>query len=416
MRKYIVGGFVRDTLLNRRSSDRDWVVVGADVDGMLNAGFKRVGAAFPVFLHPVTNEEYALARREVKTGARHGDFAFDFSKDITLDEDLTRRDFTVNALVMNEDGALVDTALSARALDDLKNRRLDIVDEAHFAEDPLRVFRAARYAAVLNFTMTPRTFDACRKLTQNGAVNFISKERIYAEFVKAFKEFAGGAFFQNLHDLGALAAYAPALERLFSCLENPRFHPEGTSGGHTASALKWLDAHLPALDFDAAARETVYWSVLLHDIGKTQTAPDLYPHYYGHDEAGARMMTRGFFDSLKLPSRVSKAARFVCVNHMRRFYFNEMRPMKKLRLIREAFAATDGRPEIFIAACFADALCNAENEPFLEDFKAQTAYFKQVFDVSNAVRLSQKDIEKTAPQNRSVLLERRRLEAVGDLL
>ena len=144
MRKYIVGGFVRDTLLNRRSSDRDWVVVGADVDGMLNAGFKRVGAAFPVFLHPVTNEEYALARREVKTGARHGDFAFDFSKDITLDEDLTRRDFTVNALVMNEDGALVDTALSARALDDLKNGRLDVVDEAHFAEDPLRVFRAAR--------------------------------------------------------------------------------------------------------------------------------------------------------------------------------------------------------------------------------------------------------------------------------
>ena len=416
MRKYIVGGFVRDTLLNRRPNDRDWVVVGAGVDEMTAAGFKRVGAAFPVFLHPDTNEEYALARREVKTGERHGDFAFDFSKDITLDEDLTRRDFTVNALVMNEDGALVDTALSARALNDLKNRRLDVVDEAHFKEDPLRVFRAARYAAVLGFDLTPRTLDACRELVRNGAVNFISKERIYAEFVKAFKKFAGGAFFQNLHDLGALAAYSSALEALFSCRENPQFHPEGNSGGHTASALKWLDAHLPALGFDSQAQETVYWSVLLHDIGKTQTDPRLWPHHYGHDAAGAQMLTRGFGDSLKLPSRVRKAARFVCAEHMRRFYFNEMRPMKKLRLICEAFAATDGRPEIFIAACLADALCNAQSEPFADAFSAQMTYFKRIYAAAGKVRLSPKDIEKTALQNRSALLERRRLEAVERLL
>jgi len=128
------------------------------------------------------------------------------------------------------------------------------------------------------------------------------------------------------------------------------------------------------------------------------------------------MLTRGFGDSLKLPSRVRKAARFVCAEHMRRFYFNEMRPMKKLRLICEAFAATDGRPEIFIAACLADALCNAQSEPFADAFSAQMTYFKRIYDAAGKVRLSQKDIEKTAPQNRSALLERRRLEAVERLL
>ena len=224
MKRYIVGGYVRDKLLGKTPQDRDWVVVGATEAEMSAAGFQRVGAGFPVFLHPETKEDHALARKDIKTGKGHRGFTFDFSKDVTLDEDLMRRDFTVNCLVMDEAEKLVETGISERALRDLENSSLDIVDAAHFGEDPLRAVRAARFAATLGFSMTERTRTECVRLAESGELATLPAERFYAEFIKAFDAKAGGAFVENLHELKALNAYCSALEELFSCPEKVKYH------------------------------------------------------------------------------------------------------------------------------------------------------------------------------------------------
>lgn len=151
MQKFVVGGYVRDFILKRNPSDKDWVVVGSTVEEMLSKGFKQVGSRFPVFLQPETNEEYALARKEIKSGNSHQDFQFVFTPDITLEEDLQRRDFTINALVMDENHNLVENEFTKRALSDIENKTLDLVDPNHFSEDPLRIIRAIRFAAVLGF-------------------------------------------------------------------------------------------------------------------------------------------------------------------------------------------------------------------------------------------------------------------------
>ena len=415
MKRYIVGGYVRDKLLGKSPQDRDWIVVGATEAEMLSAGFRRVGAGFPVFLHPDTKEEHALARKDIKTGAGHRGFVFDFSPDVTLDEDLLRRDFTVNCLVMDEAENLVETALSERALNDLKNRFLDIVDAGHFGEDPLRAVRAARFAATLGFSMTERTRAECRRIAESGELSALPAERFYAEFIKAFDAKAGGAFVKNLHDLKALPAYCPALETLFTCPEKIKYHPEGNTGGHVVNALKWLDRNIDFFNLNKQDRQVVYWSVLLHDIGKPLTDPAEFPRHVGHDKLGADLLTTDFCARLKLPSFTAKLCRFVCGNHMRFHRFPEMRKATKFDLIFDIYKKTDDKPVLFLIACLADRYCNRFDDGWKKDFADILSVISAVYEKASAIRLSAEEIAVTPPEKRAEALRQKRLNAIDEI-
>ncbi len=412
MKRYIVGGYVRDKLSGKFPQDRDWVVVGATEAEMLAAGFQRVGAGFPVFLHPDTKEEYALARKDIKTGTGHRGFAFDFSQDVTLDEDLMRRDFTVNCLVMDEAENLVETAFSERALNDLKNRVLDIVDINHFGEDPLRAVRAARFAATLGFSMTERTRAECVRIAELGELSSLPAERFYAEFIKAFKENAGGAFMENLHDLKALNAYCPALESLFSCPEKVKYHPEGHTGGHVVNALKWLDRNIGFFDLNGQDGLSLYWAVLLHDIGKPLTDPADFPRHVGHDKLGADLLRTDFCARLRLPSFTAKLCRFVCENHMRFHHFPEMRKAKKFDFIFDIYKHTDNKPALFLIACLADRYCNRTDDGWQKDYADFISFISAVYEKASAIRLIAEEIAAFPPEKRADALRQKRLETI----
>ena len=412
MKRYIVGGYVRDKLLGKSPQDRDLVVVGATEKEMLAAGFLRVGAGFPVFLHPETREEHALARKDIKTGEGHRGFAFDFSPDVTLDEDLLRRDFTVNCLVMDENENLVETALSERALRDLKNRSLDIVDACHFGEDPLRAVRAARFAATLGFEMTERTRAECRRIAESGELSSLPAERFYAEFIKAYDAKAGGAFVENLHDLKALSAYCPALETLFTCPEKIKYHPEGNTGGHVVNALKWLDRNIDFFDLSKQDGQAVYWSVLLHDIGKPLTNPAEFPSHVGHDKLGADLLKADFCARLKLPSFTAKLCRFVCENHMRFHRFSEMRKATKFDLIFDIYKKTDDKPVLFLIACLADRCCNCDDDNWQKEFADVFKIISAIYERASAVRLTEGEIASLPPEKRAEALRQKRLNEV----
>ncbi|MBR4127509.1 MAG: HD domain-containing protein [Alphaproteobacteria bacterium] len=416
MKRYIVGGYVRDKLSGKSPQDRDWVVVGATEAEMLAAGFQRVGAGFPVFLHPDTKEDHALARKDIKTGAGHRGFAFDFSKDVTLDEDLLRRDFTVNCLVTDESENLIKTALNERALRDLENRTLDIVDINHFAEDPLRAVRAARFAATLGFKMTERTRAECVRMADSGELSFLPAERFCAEFIKAFDAKSGGAFVENLHDLKALSAYCPALESLFSCPEKVKYHPEGHTGGHVVNALKWLDRNIDSFDLNKQDRQSVYWAVLLHDIGKPLTDPAEFPRHIGHDKLGADLLRTDFCARLKLPSFTAKLCRFVCENHMRFHHFPEMRKATKFDFVFDIYKRTDDKPMLFLIACLADRYCNRTGDGWRKDFKDALGFISTVYEQASAIRLTAEEIDALPPEKRAEALRQKRLAALSDFL
>ena len=416
MKRYIVGGYVRDKLLGKSPQDRDWVVVGATETEMIEAGFQRVGAGFPVFLHPDTKEDHTLARKDIKTGVGHRGFTFDFSKDVTLDEDLLRRDFTVNCFVMDEAENLVETSLSERALRDLKNRSLDIVDSDHFGEDPLRAVRAARFAATLGFEMTERTRAECVCLTESGDFSSLPAERFYAEFIKAFDAKAGGAFLENLHDLKALTAYCPALEALFSCPEKLQYHPEGHTGGHVVNALKWLDRNIDFFNLNKQDRQSLYWAVLLHDIGKPLTDPADFPRHVEHDKLGAELLKTEFCARLKLPSFTAKLCQFVCGNHMRFHHFPEMKKAKKFDFVFDIYKRTDNKPALFLIACLADRYCNRSAADWKTDFTESFNFVSAVYEKASAVRLTAEEIASFSPEKRAEALRQKRLAVLSNIL
>ena len=416
MKRYIIGGYVRDKLLGKTPQDRDWVVIGSTEKEMLENGFQRVGAGFPVFLHPDTKEEYALARKDIKTGNGHRGFSFDFSPKVTLDEDLMRRDFTVNCLVMNKEESLVETGLSKRALNDLKNRTLDIVDINHFGEDPLRVIRAARFAATLGFDMTEQTQAECVRLAESEELFTLPAERFYAEFVKAFEKKAGGAFIENLHGLKALKPYCSELETLFSCPEKVQYHPEGNTGGHVVNALKWLDRNIDFFKLTKEEQVALYWAVLLHDIGKPLTDPKEFPRHIGHDKLGADLLRTDFCARLKLPSFTAKLCRFVCENHMRFHHFPEMRKATKFDLIFDIYKKTDNKPVLFLIACLADRYCNRTDDGWQKDFTDVFNVVSAVYKQVSAIRLTELEIATIPPEKRAETLRQKRLSALLDTL
>ena len=265
-RTYLVGGAVRDQLLGLPVRDRDYLVVGATPDYLLSQGFKQVGADFPVFLHPVTGEEYSLARKERSTGKGYGDFVVDFSPDVTLEEDLSRRDLTINAMARDEKGVLHDPFGGA---DDLDRMKLRHVSDA-FSEDPIRILRVARLLARMpKFHADQKTLLIMENMVVGGLLNEVTAERVWKETASALMEDRPDRYFLTLRRIGALHAVFPEIEALFGIPQNPTYHPEIDTGLHTILALS------------ITAREgcslPVRFAALVHDLGKALTPREELP-------------------------------------------------------------------------------------------------------------------------------------------
>ena len=343
---YLVGGAVRDRLLGRPATERDYVVVGAAPDELLALGFRPVGKDFPVFLHPGSGEQYALARTERKTGPGYYGFATRFSPDVTLEEDLARRDLTINAMALTESGAVVDPHGGQR---DLAARVLRHVSPA-FVEDPLRVLRVARFAArfaPLGFTVAPETLALMRGIVAGGELAALVPERVWVETARALGEDRPQVYFEVLRECGALAAVFPELDALFGVPQPPKWHPEIDTGVHTMQVL----AVAALLSPDTIVR----FAALMHDIGKGLTPREQWPRHIGHEEAGARLIEQ-VAGRLRVPNEHRDLAVLVARHHARVHRVAGQRPGTVLEL----FEATDAfrRPErfqSFLLACEADA-------------------------------------------------------------
>lgn len=346
MKTYLVGGAVRDRLLGRPVGERDWVVVGACPEDLLAQGFKPVGKDFPVFLHPKTREEYALARTERKTAPGYHGFQIQADADVTLEQDLLRRDLTVNAMAMDDEGRLIDPYGGAA---DLEARWLRHVSPA-FAEDPVRILRLARFAAryaPLGFRVAPETRDLMRGMVVAGEVDALVPERVWAELSRALAEPTPVAFFQVLRDCGALDRLFPEIARLFGVPQPARYHPEIDTGVHTFMVLEQAAALSP--------EPRVRFAALTHDLGKGLTPADEWPSHRGHEERGIAPLD-GLCERMRVPNAFRRLAERVMRYHGHVHRAKELRPATLVDTLHclEAWRQSDAFDE-FLLACEADA-------------------------------------------------------------
>ncbi|MBF0585237.1 MAG: multifunctional CCA addition/repair protein, partial [Magnetococcales bacterium] len=342
---YRVGGSVRDLLLGLPAPDRDWVVVGETPQSMLARGFSQVGADFPVFLHPESKEAYALARQERKTGPGYLGFTAQFAPTVTLEADLARRDLTINAMAMDQEGQIIDP-FGGRV--DLQNRLLRHVSPA-FSEDPLRVLRVARFLARfwdLGFRVADETLTLLTRLAHSGELQTLSVERVWQETYKALTAHNPLAFFDLLQQCGALSVLFPELAALIGVPQPVQYHPEGDVWQHTRLVL--------ARATELSDSPTVRFAALLHDLGKAATPPHEWPHHYGHEERSAELIHR-LCDRLRIPNAFRNLALATACHHMRCHRLLEMTPNKVVRLLLQlkAFQKPDFFEEVLLA-CQAD--------------------------------------------------------------
>jgi tRNA nucleotidyltransferase (CCA-adding enzyme) len=346
MRTYLVGGAVRDKLLERPVTDHDHVVVGARPDELLALGYKPVGKDFPVFLHPESNEEYALARTERKTGHGYHGFAMHADPSVTLEQDLARRDLTINAIAEDEQGRLVDPY---GGVQDLEQRILRHVSPA-FVEDPVRLLRVARFAArfaPLGFTVAEETMSLLQQMVRDGEVDHLVPERVWAETRNALAEAQPSAFLQVLREAGALAVLFPEVDALYGVPQRAEFHPEIDTGIHLEMTL------------DAAARlapgnDLVGFCAFTHDLGKALTPKGELPRHHGHEQLGVAPL-RALAGRLKVPTEYAELAEQVCREHLNAHRALELKPATVLKLLTSLDALR--RPErlqTFLTACLAD--------------------------------------------------------------
>lgn len=346
MKTYLVGGAVRDALLGYPVVERDWVIVGARPEELLRQGYQQVGRDFPVFLHPQTKDEYALARTERKQGHGYTGFVVDYDPTITLEDDLLRRDLSINAMAQADDGTLIDP-YGGRA--DIENRVLRHVSDA-FVEDPLRVLRTARFAARyahLDFTIAPQTLALMADIVAQDELAHLPAERVWVELERALGERNPEVFVQVLRECGALARLLPEVDVLFGVPQPAAHHPEIDTGVHILMALQ----QAVALGADTDVR----FAVLLHDLGKGATPRSEWPRHIRHEERGARLV-EAVCQRLRAPRRYSELARAVCEHHTLCHRALELRGKTVLKLLN----ATDAlrRPDrfdAFLLACEADA-------------------------------------------------------------
>jgi len=378
---YEVGGAVRDALLGIEVEDRDWVVVGATADELLRLGYRPVGRDFPVFLHPRSNEQYALARTERKVAPGYTGFEVNASVGVSLEQDLARRDLTINAMAKDQHGRLIDPSGGRQ---DLQNRVLRHVSNA-FGEDPLRVLRTARFAArfkYLEFTVAPETIRLMAEMVDAGELATLRPERVWQETLKALTSSRPDVYFEVLRECGALKQVFPEIDKLFGVPQPKRWHPEIDSGVHTLMALK-LCAELTE---NAAVR----FAVLTHDLGKATTPKSMLPAHRGHEERSVTILNE-LAERLPVPRRFQILAEHVARYHKLAHRAFELRPTKVFELI----VAVDGlrqplRFEEFLLACEADARGRKgfESRPYDEAGRLRVALQAALAVDSTALRSS----------------------------
>ncbi|MCU0950223.1 MAG: multifunctional CCA addition/repair protein [Burkholderiaceae bacterium] len=368
---YEVGGCVRDALLGRPVHDRDWVVVGATPQAMLAAGYRPVGKDFPVFLHPLTHEEYALARTERKTAPGYHGFAFHAAPDVTLEDDLARRDLTINAMARDAQGAIVDPFGGQR---DVQARVLRHVGPA-FAEDPVRILRLARFAARLaDFTVADETRALMRQMVQAGEVDALVPERVWQELARGLMEAKPSRMLEVLRDCGALARVLPELDALWGVPQRADYHPEVDTGVHMQMVIDMaaqLQAALPAR-----------WAALLHDLGKGSTPAEVLPKHIGHEMRSVDLARR-VCERLRVPAECRDAALLAAREHGNIHRSRDVDAAALMRLLERCDALRrPGLLDHVLAACEADHRGRAglQDRPY-----PQRTRLKRALDAARAV-------------------------------
>lgn len=342
-----VGGAVRDALLGKPQTDVDWVVVGATSKELKSRGFQSVGKDFPVFLHPHTREEYALARTETKSGKGYKGFTFDASVEVRLEDDLARRDLTINAMAEAPDGTRIDPFHGAR---DLEAKVLRHIGPA-FREDPLRVLRTARFRAKLDFSLAPETRALLEEMSQSGELEHLTPERVFLETEKALKGPRPRLYFETLQEVGALKVVFPELQALVGVEQPPEHHPEGDAFTHSLLSLEEATQRSP--------RPEVRFAALVHDLGKGLTPPELWPKHHGHDKAGVPVV-EALCQRLRMPNSYRDLAVLVTREHMRFAQVHRMRAGRVVELLSRLKVRHGwDRIEDFLFACESD-LCGRE--------------------------------------------------------
>jgi tRNA nucleotidyltransferase (CCA-adding enzyme) len=381
---YLVGGAVRDKLLGRPVKEKDWVVVGACPEDMIAKRFKPVGKEFPVFLHPKTGEEYALARTERKVAKGYKGFEFYADPKVTLEEDLIRRDLTINAMAETDDGKIIDPFNGKK---DLQNKILRHVSDA-FAEDPVRILRAARFAAKFgDFTVAPDTLKLMKAMVESGEVDALVAERVWQEFKRALEEKYPERFFEVLRQCGALKIIFPEIDALFGIPGPKKHHPEVCSGTHTILALK-MASKLGEND------GAVNFAVLMHDLGKAESPKEYLPKHHGHEEKGAALVKK-LCKRLHAPREYQDLALLVTKYHTNCHKIMELKPETILKIMQ----AIDPfrRPKRFtkfLIACEADVRGREghENDPY-----PQADYFKKLYQA--CAKIDIKELIKDIPES-----------------
>ncbi len=373
MQVYLVGGAVRDAQMGLSVAERDWCVVGSTPDEMIALNYRPVGKDFPVFLHPDTNEEYALARTERKTAAGYHGFAFDASPDVSIEEDLQRRDITINAIAQDQDGQLIDPY---GGLDDIANKTLRHVSES-FSEDPVRVLRVAKFAARfhhLGFRISDETMALMRDMVDSGEVSALVPDRVWRETETALCGRDCRVFFEVLRDCGALAVIFPEVDRLFGVPQTKEWHPEIDSGLHTMMVLDQAERLSPDGD--------VRFAALVHDLGKGTTRAADLPSHPGHEQRGKKLVEK-MAERFPIPKAYRELGRLAANYHLHCHRAFELRADTVLRVIEAADAfRRPERFEKFLITCEADA----RGRKGLEDRDyPQADYLRRAFEAAKAV-------------------------------
>jgi len=403
MQVYLVGGAVRDALLGLSVKERDWVVVGGSRDELLRQNFREVGRDFPVFLHPDTHEEYALARLERKVAPGYRGFAVEFGPGVTLEEDLARRDLTINAMAQAGDGSLLDPFGGRH---DLDARLLRHVSPA-FVEDPVRILRVARFAArfaPLGFHVAPQTMALMRAMVERGEADALVAERVWQETEKALRSPKPAIFFQVLRECGALQVVYPEIEALFGVPQPPKWHPEIDTGIHTLMVLD----QAATLSSDTKVR----FAALVHDLGKGTTPAEKWPSHTGHEERSVALI-EALCARLRLPGEYRELSVIVARHHGNAHRAFELRP----KTILDMFENSDAfrRPERFSQALLAfeadsRGRLGLETNPY-----PQRGYLQTARDAAAAIKPTPEDLAQYSGDKIAKRLHERRLQAIAEL-
>jgi tRNA nucleotidyltransferase (CCA-adding enzyme) len=373
MQVYLVGGAVRDEQLGRPVKERDWCVVGATPDELVAAGYKPVGKDFPVFLHPESKEEYALARTERKTAVGYHGFAFNTDPGVTIEEDLSRRDLTINAIAKDSDGNLIDPF---GGVQDIAARKIRHVSDA-FAEDPVRILRAAKFAArfaEFGFRIAPETRDLMRKMVVGGEADALVADRVWKETEEALAGPNPRVFFESLRACGAMEVLFPEIDALFGVPQPAKWHPEIDTGIHTMMVLDQATKLSPDVE--------VRFAALTHDLGKGTTKPDDLPSHPGHEQRGCDLI-KVMNDRLPLPRACRDLALLAAEFHTHCHRAAELQGKTLVKVLEKTDAFR--RPERFaqfLLACEADARGRTE---FENREYPQATLMQDAFVAANAV-------------------------------